>query len=79
MLAVYMSEGQRVQAESILKHNLATHKDWIVLNTTMDTLGEWAAEDMALKNWLLSHLERISTDKRKSVSGRAKKLQARLA
>ncbi|MEM7536394.1 MAG: hypothetical protein AAF639_29695 [Chloroflexota bacterium] len=79
MLAVYMSKEQRGQAEEILKRNLETHKDWIVLNTTMDTLGQWAAEDTNLKDWILPHLARISTDKRKSVSGRAKKLQAAFA
>jgi len=75
-LAVYMSQTQREQAELILKRNLATHKDWIVLNTTMETLTEWAKEDEALKSWLLPHLDRLYEDKRKSVSGRAKKFRA---
>ena len=78
ILVGYMSESQRVQAEAILKRNLAEHKDWIVLNTTMQTLAEWAKDDEMLKSWLLSHLERLSSDTRKSVAKRAKKLSLEL-
>jgi len=76
MLEQHLSRAQRTRAEEILKHNLANHTDWIVLNTTMETLTEWAKADQTLREWLLPHLERISGDSRKSVSGRAKKYQA---
>lgn len=79
MLAGKMSEAQRERAEAHLKHNLATHNDWIVLNNTMKTLGEWAKKDEGLRHWLVPHLERLSGDKRKSVAKRAGKLLAGLA
>jgi hypothetical protein len=69
-----MTDEQRTAAEAILKHNLATHTDWIVLNTTMQVLADWAGNDAELTRWLLPHLERLAHDRRKSVANRAKKL-----
>ena len=77
-LAGDMNPEQKRQAQAHLQKNLATHKDWIVLNTTMQTLAEWAEKDAELKTWLLPHLERLSVDKRKSVAKKAKKLSATL-
>lgn len=72
-----MSAGQKQAALRIMKRNLAEHDDWIVLNTTIDVLPKWAGGDPALRRWLIPHLKRLSSDKRKSVSGRAvKKLRA---
>ena len=68
-----MDEKQRKQAEKILRHNLANHQDWIVLNNTMETLADWSSNDDALKQWLLPHLSRLSEDSRKSVANRASK------
>ncbi len=69
-----LSDTQTLKAKEIVKHNLAHHDDWIVLNTSMETLFQWAKNDKDLKKWLLPHLERLSKDKRKSVSKRATKL-----
>ncbi|MBW4472450.1 MAG: hypothetical protein KME45_19065 [Stenomitos rutilans HA7619-LM2] len=77
-LSIFMSETQRTNALKILKQNLETATDWIVLNNTMETLGEWAVTDSELKGWLLPHLNRLSGDSRKSVAGRAKKIDAKL-
>ena len=74
MLEQEMSERQIEQAKKIMKNNLAHHSDWIVLNQTMDTLTNWSKKDTDLKAWILPHLERLSSDERKSVSGRAKKM-----
>jgi len=71
-----MSPGQRERAKAILRRNLETHDDWIVLNTTMETLHEWAKDDAELATWLREQLARLSRDPRKSVSARAKKLIA---
>ncbi len=72
-----MNKRQREAALKIMKRNLANHDDWIVLNTTMETLTDWAAEDRALTQWLRPHLLRLSSDRRKSVASRAaKKLRA---
>jgi hypothetical protein len=77
-LSTFMSETQRTNALKILKQNLETATDWIVLNNTMETLGEWATTDSELKRWLLPHLDRLSNDSRKSVAGRAKKIVVKL-
>lgn len=73
-LETNLNPEQLKKAKEILTHNLAHHDDWIVLNTTMETLAQWSAKDQKLKQWLLPQLERLSADQRKSVAGRAKKL-----
>jgi hypothetical protein len=73
-LVVYMNTTQKVQAQRVMRRQLEQQTDWIVLNNAMETLGAWAKTDADLKTWLLPQLERHSTDPRKSVSGRAKKL-----
>jgi hypothetical protein len=73
MLEKFMTAKQKNQAIEILKSNLATHSDWIVLKNTSQTLGEWAKKDVKFKGWLIPHLERLSQDKRRTVSGAAKK------
>jgi len=72
-LAPLMSPTQRQQAETVLKRNLAHHNDWIVLNQTMKTLGDWAKDNPELRHWLVPHLERLSGDGRKSVAKTAAK------
>jgi hypothetical protein len=74
-----MTPVQHAAALAILKRNLAENPDWIVLNTTIDTLTEWAASDADLRTWLEPHLDRLAVDPRKSVAGRARKAKARLA
>ncbi|OAN61883.1 hypothetical protein A8B79_05535 [Balneola sp. EhC07] len=68
-----LSESQKRKAKEIIKNNLANHNDWIVLNTSMETLFQWSKEDEDLRKWLLPHLEKLSKDNRKSVSKRASK------
>lgn len=74
MMEREMTDRQMAQAKKIMKNNLAHHSDWIVLNQTMDTLANWSKKDTDLTAWILPHLERLSLDERKSVSGRAKKM-----
>lgn len=73
MLAPHFSEEQLEKAKSIIKHNLETESDWIVLNNSMETLALWGKEDDSLNNWLLPHLQKLSQDGRKSVAKRALK------
>ena len=73
-LKKFMTSDQQHRAQEHLKHNLAHHHDWIVLNNTMQTLSDWAREDDALRTWLRPQLQRLSSDSRKSVANRAKKL-----
>ena len=73
-----MSSGQKERALGIMKHNLTTHNDWIVLCQTAETLGRWAKEDDGLKSWLVPHLKRLGKDARNSVSKKAQKTLATL-
>ncbi|MGF1507515.1 MAG: hypothetical protein ACFB51_20680 [Anaerolineae bacterium] len=77
-LDAYLTDGQRTQAKTILKHNFAATNDWIVLNNSMQTLGAWAQQDGELRDWLRPHLERLSADSRKSVARKAARLLDRL-
>ena len=74
-----LTEAQHTAATAIMKHNLANHTDWIVLNNTMEALAKWAKADADLRQWVLPHLETHSADARKSVASRAKKLLTRLS
>lgn len=74
MLEKEMTAGQVQTARKLMKNNLANHQDWIVLNTTMETLGKWAKKDAALREWITPHVQRLANDSRKSVAGKAKKI-----
>ncbi|MEP1209445.1 MAG: hypothetical protein ABJM29_02125 [Rhizobiaceae bacterium] len=69
-----LSTEQQAAALRIMKRNLAKHEDWIVLNTTMNVLADWAKNDATLSRWMLPHLQRLASDKRKSVASKAGKL-----
>lgn len=72
-----MTKHQQTAALQIMKRNLTGHDDWIVLMATIETLTAWAIDDQGLQAWLRPHLERLSSDSRKSVAARAaKKLSA---
>lgn len=73
-----MSAQQLAKAKDIVKHNLTTWDDWIVLNYSMQALTTWALDDPVLRSWLLPLLEERTDDSRKAVAGRAKKMLARL-
>ena len=73
-----LTARQKSEATRALQHNLQNSNDWIVLNTTMNTLGGWAREDAGLRSWLEPHLLRLANDGRKSVSRKARKLQQEL-
>lgn len=64
---------QKEQALEIMKQNLVSTNDWIVLNMTMETLGKWALKNDELSSWLIPHLNRLIKDERKSVSKKANK------
>lgn len=70
------SAAQRTRSVAIMKHNLAHHDDWIVLNNSMEVLHEWSLDDPELAGWLTPHLERLIHDRRKSVARRATRLLA---
>ena len=74
VLTPFMTLEQLKNAQAILKHNLATHSDWIVLNNSMQVLADWAVNDEELLQWLMPHLLRLREEKRKSIANSAKKL-----
>lgn len=70
-LDMHLTSEQRQRAIIILKENLKTATDWILINNTVETLGTWAQTDAELREWLLPHLERVAQDRRKSVVDKA--------
>lgn len=70
------TDAQRARATEVLKRNLASATDWIVLIQTMQTLAAWAEADVGLKEWVELHLLRLAEDPRKSVAGKARRLRA---
>lgn len=73
-----MSAKQRRKATEIMIHNLKHHSDWIVLNMTLETLGKWAKEDPGIRDAILSRVQELMKDTRKSVSKKASKTMALL-
>jgi len=73
ILEQFVSAKQKEKVIDILKNNLANSSDWIVLNTTMETLHFYSKNNSELKKWLEPQLNRLTKDTRKSVSTRAKK------
>ncbi|WP_462250723.1 hypothetical protein [Ekhidna sp.] len=78
MLDSNLSAKQKDQAKAIVKHNLETESDWIVLNNSMEVLFNWSRSDDSLHQWLIPHLNRLEKDERKSVSKRASKLLSKV-
>lgn len=76
-LAPDMTTEQRARALTLMQRNLERNDDWIVLNTTMETIWRWSRDDAELSDWLAPHLARLARDPRISVANRAKKLMAR--
>ena len=68
-----LSSAERRKAQTLVKRNLSTSSDWIVLNKSIDALMRWARRDDTLAAWLRPELQRLSGDTRKSVANRATK------
>ena len=74
VLAGHMTADQLKRAKKVLRRNLTQSQDWIVLNMTMQTLGDSAKNDPELGAWLRPRLRDLRADKRKSVAKWADKL-----
>lgn len=74
-----MTNSQKQKAIEIMQTNLLNSKDWIVQNTTIETLGLWSIKDGKLKKWLIPRLEKFTNDTKKSVANRAKKMLMKLS
>ena len=68
-----LSDGERSDALQLMKSVLTSHEDWIVINQTMGTLGEWARSDDDLRQWLIPVLEGFTRESRISISKRARR------
>jgi len=73
----YMDNGQRSKAVKLMKQNLY-YDDWIVQNTTAESLAHFAKSNPALKTWLIPELQKLTKSRHKSVARRAEKLLASL-
>lgn len=69
----YMNPEQASNAVTIMKSNLH-YDDWIVQNTTAESLAYFAQKDEDLKTWLLPELKTLTSSRHKSVARRAQKL-----
>jgi hypothetical protein len=74
VLGPSLTVAERVRAIEVMKAHLTTSRDWIVLIKTMETLAEWARADADVRSWLLSRLEELAGDSRKSVGQKAQRL-----
>lgn len=67
----WLTPAQRAAAIEIVKRNLTSWDDWIVLNQSLEALAHWARADAELRAWLKSQAERLAQDPRKSVAKKA--------
>ena len=72
-LTPLLSASQRESAVVRMKRFLDTSNDWIVINHTIETLGRWAREDLALRDWLVPKLHDYVHEPRKSIAGKARR------
>lgn len=73
-----MTPPQRDAAIALMQANLH-YDDWIVQNTTADSLAHFARQRPELAAWLIPELRVLTSSRHKSVRGRAAKLLASLA
>lgn len=76
-LDTFMTDKQRSAAIDVMKSNLH-YDDWIVQNTTSESLTHFAQSSKKLREWLLPELKKLTGSRHKSVSRRAQKLVDRL-
>lgn len=72
-LDTFMTDKQRGSAIDIMKSNLH-YDDWIVQNTTSESLTHFAKSSPELKKWLLPELKKLTASRHNSVARRAQKL-----
>ncbi len=69
-----LDQVQTHKALDILKRNLRTATDWIVLNYSLQVFASFVQNDASLRPHFLTELKRHSNSKHKSVAKRAQKL-----
>lgn len=74
-----LTEGQKAKAIEVLKRNLETATDWIVLNYSLEVFAEFTKEEVALRQYFIRQLKKHQSSRHKSVAKRATKLLLSLA
>ncbi len=69
----YMNTRQRTDAIEIMKQNIH-YDDWIVQNTTAESLAYFARSNPELATWLIPELRTLTKSRHGSVARRAEKL-----
>lgn len=69
-----LDDAQREQAIAILKRNLESASDWIVLNYSLEVFASFVRADPGLQPYFVARLHKHAQDPRKSVAKRAAKL-----
>lgn len=78
LLDSYMNDSQRAKAIKIMKSNLHFN-DWIVQNTTAETLAYFSESNQSLRKWLIPELQKLTTSKYGSVARRAQTLLLKIS
>lgn len=68
-----LSASERTEVIKLMKRNLNDFDDWIVINQTLETLGQWARNDPELRDWLVPRLHDYVHETRKSIAGKARR------
>ena len=71
-----LSQSQKSRAVEILKRNIESSTDWIVLNNSLEVFAQFARDDTKLLPYFMGQLSRHSNSRHKSVAKRAGKLLA---
>lgn len=71
-----LTPEQHARAIEILKRNLETATDWIVLNYSLEEFARFARADPSLQPYFVEQLTRQTQSRHKSVAKRATKLLA---
>lgn len=69
-----LDKKHKQKALTILKSNLETATDWIVLNYTLQVFMQFAKDDASLVTYFIGQLTKHSHSQHKSVAKRAQKL-----
>ena len=69
----YMSHDQQIKEIEVMKSNLH-YDDWIVQNTTAESLAYFAQKSPSLRAWLIPELKALTSSRHNSVKRRAEKL-----
>ena len=77
-LADQLTPKQTKSATETMKGYLENSNDWIVQNTTIETLAKWAVDDSVLRKWLMPKLRKLSKTGKKSVASRSTKWLSKL-